>query len=1107
MPDAPWLSDPEASNSTSPNKTKAPWDADPVASSASKPPVKTTTPSKKTKESPGVISGLGSPSLKEVVKQEATMRAATATEEKKYRDAEAKRASQRLSYDPSDPLGYAKAVAAREAEESKKGNFASGVRSFARGTAIGFAEPGPLQILSVATSPLTQAVKEGAYLAGGGKALAAGAKPVEAVARGAVAANKADKAIKLGAGALGTATFGRDTVERAKAGDYGGAVAAGLSTALTLGATGMALKGGTKGPKGTRNANKLQAEEVAKGTSKGTGKGVAGDVLQAKQAAQGNGVANGKGPTAQALRPVQVAPEGPTEYRIFGAADDKPITITTSEAMAKKARDGGYRVQTINRKMPDTKLGAVTAEPPQPQKRATQALPTEPAVPISPKQPLTGTRNAITEAERAARNADPIDRQAYTTIGDAYEKGRTAVEKGETDPRLLASSVASKPRVLTTDEVGALGYDRARLVKEERSLLDMAEKTNDPAKLEEIRTRREEVQRLFDLNDQALVKGGREQSAAFNARKLQIAEDFSPVAMKQRAKVAKAAPLTPEQSAKIDQLSKDLEAANAKIRDFEGRTLVEGIQGRRMRRTQTREQLNAEYDALVKSFAKTESLNIGLPPEKVAALGKIVENRIRYGATTVEGVVDEVFNSLSKHVPGLTREDVENAVSQSAPLQNAKARVQSQIEALEGKLQSGDISKPTKIRIPADPELNSLVARRNATRREYEQMVRALTPKTRAQKVVEGVNVARAIGTSFDISAPGRQGLIAAVNHPVIAARAFKAQIQSLASPQAYERVMAEIQSRPNAQRYRDYGLEITELGPNISGREEAYQTGMAEKLPLGIGRGIKASERAYTTFLNRMRADTFDAITSAWEKNEKMKPSEKQYQSLATLINDMTGRGDLGSMNKYSPALSAGLFSPRFVASRIRLLNPARYVLSPPGVRKELIKSMSKFVGAGVALIQLAKQNGAEVEDDPRSSDYGKIRVGNTRYDIWGGEQQYVRFFAQMASGETKNLRSGKIQSLAEPKFGQPNRAEHAIRFARGKLAPAPSFVWDMLAGENVVGEKFDIRDTWKRFVPMWTQDMAEAMAEHGNEKGAAMAAPALLGIGVQTFDPRRKK
>ena len=118
-------------------------------------------------------------------------------------------------------------------------------------------------------------------------------------------------------------------------------------------------------------------------------------------------------------------------------------------------------------------------------------------------------------------------------------------------------------------------------------------------------------------------------------------------------------------------------------------------------------------------------------------------------------------------------------------------------------------------------------------------------------------------------------------------------------------------------------------------------------------------------------------------------------------------------------------------------MLNPLYYAKLPKELRVMAAKDMFKFVALGMSVLALAKLNGADVEDDPRSSDFGKIKSGNTRWDIWGGFQQYVRLFSQVASGEKKSSGSGEIQRLnGEGRFGE-TRGDVTSRFVRGKLAP----------------------------------------------------------------------
>ena len=65
--------------------------------------------------------------------------------------------------------------------------------------------------------------------------------------------------------------------------------------------------------------------------------------------------------------------------------------------------------------------------------------------------------------------------------------------------------------------------------------------------------------------------------------------------------------------------------------------------------------------------------------------------------------------------------------------------------------------------------------------------------------------------------------------------------------------------------------------------------------------------------------------------------------------------------------------------------------------VRKEAARDLVAFLGIGASVLGLAKMAGAEIETEPTSSDFGKIKIGNTRYDIWAGFQQFARFGATL--------------------------------------------------------------------------------------------------------------
>ena len=60
--------------------------------------------------------------------------------------------------------------------------------------------------------------------------------------------------------------------------------------------------------------------------------------------------------------------------------------------------------------------------------------------------------------------------------------------------------------------------------------------------------------------------------------------------------------------------------------------------------------------------------------------------------------------------------------------------------------------------------------------------------------------------------------------------------------------------------------------------------------------------------------------------------------------------------------------------------------------------RDLAIFVGTGVSILAALKLSGAaDVEVDPRSANFGKVRVGNTRLDFWCGYTPIARLAAQL--------------------------------------------------------------------------------------------------------------
>lgn len=387
-----------------------------------------------------------------------------------------------------------------------------------------------------------------------------------------------------------------------------------------------------------------------------------------------------------------------------------------------------------------------------------------------------------------------------------------------------------------------------------------------------------------------------------------------------------------------------------------------------------------------------------------------------------------------------------------------------------------------------------------------------LQNRTLAQKLWDGVknalNLPRAIMSSMDLSAPFRQGIFFVGRKEFW--NSFVNMFKLFGSEKASRALMDDIRNRPTWQLMKKHGLAIVDPHSHfLMDREEDFMSNWAEKIPL-VGLGVKASNRAYSGFLNKLRADVFDDFVRKYEDlgvNLNLEP--KKVKDMVRFINAATGRGNLGQWNQAAPALNTIFFSPRLIASRVQMLtDPRIYVTADPVVRKEAIKSLLTFGTLAMSVAGLAKFGlGMEVETDPRSPDFMKPKIGNTRYDILGGFQQYIRLASQLVSGQTVTSK-GDTKELGDPEeYKADTRRDVLIRFGINKLSPVASFVSDWLEGKDPTGEPFDWQDsTLKRFIPMFAQDAAEVYEEWG-AKGLLMATPGLFGVGTQTYKPREDK
>lgn len=371
--------------------------------------------------------------------------------------------------------------------------------------------------------------------------------------------------------------------------------------------------------------------------------------------------------------------------------------------------------------------------------------------------------------------------------------------------------------------------------------------------------------------------------------------------------------------------------------------------------------------------------------------------------------------------------------------------------------------------------------------------------------VLQAANVPRSIMSSFDLSFGLRQGAFAAPRFRKAFWNSWKEQFRIFGSEKAYQASREALIRDKNFGFAKESKVAFTEVGKTLTQREEAFQSQWAEKIPL-VGKGVRASGRAYTAFANKYRLDIFKKLVADLER-QGLKPRENPFlaRKVADFVNNATGRGSLGGLENAAVGLNAVFFSPRLNMARLRLLNPIYYIKQPKGLRKQALLTALGAGGTAATILSIAKLGGADVTADPRNADFGKIKIGNTRLDMLAGFGQFIRGATQIASGQYVSSTTGKTVTLGEG-FRAPSRMDILIRQIESKEAPVASFATGLLRGENWGGENFSIpKEVGSRFVPMVIADMIDIAKD--DPKLLPLVAPAVFGIGLQTYSPKDRK
>lgn len=391
----------------------------------------------------------------------------------------------------------------------------------------------------------------------------------------------------------------------------------------------------------------------------------------------------------------------------------------------------------------------------------------------------------------------------------------------------------------------------------------------------------------------------------------------------------------------------------------------------------------------------------------------------------------------------------------------------------------------------------------------------------------EILNFSRTMKTIADVSAVLRQGLVLAISHPVLSLKAIPNMFLAGFSEVQNQRVKDRIEAHPLYGLSQQAKLFIADTGigneGSLSKMEEAFRGRWADKI-WGVKQVKGFSERTYNAYLNQVRMAAFSNIIEGFTAG---KPTVKEAKIVAAFVNRATGRGDLKSCESAAGALAAAFFSPKFVVSRFQILwgvvpttfnVVTGFQLVPKDVRRAKVAVAKEYarllvgISAVYSLAALAKAAFGDEDDpawelDPRSSNFGRIRIGNMSIDPMGGLLQAATFGARMLPTRNNGVwrpytktSKGEVISLWRPGFGKQSYVGVIGSFLRTKLSPVPASVINVMQGQDVVGQPVTVRsEAIGSVIPLVAGDIFDIYRENGIT-GTPLAVAVTFGLGVQT-------
>jgi hypothetical protein len=254
---------------------------------------------------------------------------------------------------------------------------------------------------------------------------------------------------------------------------------------------------------------------------------------------------------------------------------------------------------------------------------------------------------------------------------------------------------------------------------------------------------------------------------------------------------------------------------------------------------------------------------------------------------------------------------------------------------------------------------------------------------------------------------------------------------------------------------------------------EEQFPTTLPQKIPV-VGRFLKASDVAFTNSGVRIRTDLYKTLRNVLLSRD-VEMTTEQIKGLGKVVNSLSARGDLGRSGSNS-FLRVLMWAPKMLKADLDIMTAHQFSDIPKESKKIAVDNLIKIVIATALIEGVATANDDDsTEFNPLSSDFLKLKFGDTRISFLRGVSGITVLLARLLTGKMKSATTGDVKEYGSG-FAETSRFDALLEFFVNKAPPATRATIDRLRGRDFKGEQPTLSSTLMQAgVPISVQNVIE--------------------------------